>query len=197
MSFPGGYFASLREKYSDGEISDLISVTSNSTWMTQFSCGGSSVYRTFPIALIQRNAANIFHSKRYEIAVIIIDMKTPFSLKGFALRGTQICCCLKSYSFKGSNDNATWNPIKYNSNIDLNSNDNWHNYTFPKARYRYFGIFPDPDASLSACGSDYYYALSGIDFIKASDNDERGKRTCRIISSFKVHIFIYIFIAKG
>ena len=182
MSFPGGYFASIREE---------VSITSNSTWMRDETCGNSTFHRTDPISIIQGNASNIYHSIRYQISNIIIDMKTKFPLSGFALRGTIQCSWLKTYWFKGSNDNKTWVSLKYNSNEDLKANYNWHKYTVPKSKYRYYGIFQDPDSSKTNCGSDYWFALSGLDFISPNIIG-----TCNHASTFKAHIFIYIFIAR-
>ena len=187
MSFSGGYFSSLTDK---------ISVTSNSTWITDETCGGSTLHRTDPISILQGNPANIYHSKQYQIANIIIDMKRKFTLTGFALRGNTGCCYLKSYSFKGSNNNETWVSLKDNNNEDLKSNYNWHNYTVPKSKYRYYGIFQDPDASKADCGSNYYFSLSGLDFISPNNNKWQGKGTCKRFSMFKAHVFIYIFITK-
>ena len=137
----------------------------------------------------------IYHSKINEIANIIIDMKTPFSLSGFALRGNAQCNALVPYSFKGCNDNKAWILLKYNSNEYLRENYNWHNYTVPKSRYRYYGIFQDPDPSIANWKDNYYFSLSGIDFIKANTN-ERGKGSCKRVSLFKMHVLIYIFITK-
>ena len=123
-------------------------------------------------------------------------MKRKFPLSGFALRGTIKCSWLKTYSFKGSNNNETWVSLKYNSNEDLKGNYNWHSYTVPESKYRYYGIFQDPDASKSSYGSDYLFALSGLDFISPNNNKWQGKGTCKRFSVFKAHVFIYIFITK-
>ena len=138
---------------------------------------------------------SIHHSDKYKITNITIDMKKRFPLKGFALRSTKVCCWLKSYSFMGSNDNTNWNLIRYNSNEDLKNNIYWHAYSVNNSIYRYYGIFQDPDSSKAGCGSEYYFALSGLDFIKIN-NDEREKGMCNHATIFKTHIFVYIFIAR-
>ena len=55
MSYRGRYFAKLREKYSDDQISKIINLTSNSTWYKNEKCGVGET-RTDPQSLIQRNS---------------------------------------------------------------------------------------------------------------------------------------------
>lgn len=189
MSYPGGYFAELREKYSDSEIINQISVSANTVWILNGPCG-TAQYRTYPTCLIQRNIKNMYHSERGKVAEIVFDMGSPFSITGFAMKGLSACAYLKSYSFKGSDNKINWNLIKYNSNDDLHHNNNWHYYPVKKFRYRYYGIFQDPNASVSAFGSDYYFPLQSVDFT-GSYKTVIGRNTCvQRISSSKSSIII-------
>ena len=114
MSYPGGYFAGLREKYSDAEIAKQINVTSNTSRVETGCCGGVEKIMQYPYCLIQRNESNFYHSEMNKIAKIVFDMGSPFSLNGFAIKSLLSgCAWLKSYSFKGSNDGENWNLIKY------------------------------------------------------------------------------------
>ena len=193
MSYIGGYLASLRKKYTEELIKNKVLVTSNATLDDISTCGIDGGYLTGPEAIIQMSEASIHHSKRYKVAKIVFDMKKKFSLNGFAMRGTITCCWLKSYSFMGSNDNINWNLIRYNSNTDLQKNTNWYGYEVNNSRYRYYGIFQDPDSSKAGCGGDYWFSLSGIDFLKTNYYEEM--MTCKQASSFKIRLFVYLFIA--
>jgi hypothetical protein len=64
MSCENGIFAKLREKFSDEEIIQQVTVSSSSTYITSTgaSCGGKPIYRIHPSVLIQRNPEGYFHS---------------------------------------------------------------------------------------------------------------------------------------
>lgn len=193
MSYRGGYFSKLREKYSDDQISKIISVTSNSTWYINAKCGVGET-RTDPQSLIQRNSEYFYHSIKNNISKIIFDMGTSVKIIGFAMKAAvSDCCWLKAYSLKGSNNEETWNFIKYNNNNDLfHDNNDWHYYRTGIHKYRYYGIFQDPDVSLAGC-KEAYFALHGVDFVEFPES----KNTCKPrVPLFNKNILFCILIEK-
>jgi hypothetical protein len=164
MSFEGGYFSYLRAHLSDNQLDNLVKVSVNTVWFRNATCGGDTLYRTYPDSLIKRNTTNFYHSEQGKPAKIVFDMKGIFSITGIALKSTDTCAYLRTYKFQGSNNRNNWKDILYNSNGDLYRNFNWHSYSFAKVAFRYFRIFQSENQSLSE-NEKYYFALSGVDFI--------------------------------
>ena len=190
MSFDSGYFSYLRKHISDNELDNLVKVSANTVWNHQETCGGETLYRTYPDSLIKRDATKFYHSQSNTPAKIIFDMKGMFSITGLALRGNTGCEFLVTYTFQGSNDKREWKDIITKSSTDLKYNYQWHSYSFNKVSYRYFRIFQSENAS-QANSKYFYFSLSGVDFVGSMM--KYVKNTClrRTTHSHFIH-FIFI-----
>ena len=190
MSFEGGYFSYLRKYISDNELDNLVKVSANTVWHSNnLSCGGETLYRTYPNSLIKSDATKFYHSNWGVPAKIIFDMKGQFSITGLALRGNTQCSHLRAYSFQGSNDKINWKNIIENNNDDLQYNYNWHSYSFDKVTYRYFRIFQSENASLSMDGV-FYFGLSGVDF--TGSMVKYARNTCFSKSTRNYYVLLII-----
>ena len=197
MSYPSGYFTELRKKYSNNKISKYIKISTNTSLLGPGTCGIAN-YINYPQCLIQGNESEMYHSEKSKIAKIVFDMNSPFILTGFAIKAiTASCCWLQSYSFKGSDDNQNWNQIIYNNNYDLkNDNDNWHYYPVNVSKYRYFGIFQDPDSNKAYC-ADYYFVLHAIDLTGFATLIFNKGNTCKQrAETFKLNVFALVLLTK-